>query len=463
MKKILFILLMMLLIAPLISAAVEIEKQSSNEVLIVGIGEPATFDLKIKNFGASDNFEFYNFLGFNMFPVGTVFIGAGQTKDVKLQISPIGDFSHRGFYTFNYFIRGHNQNSSEQSETLTFKAIDLKDAFEIGSGEVDAESNSIDIYIKNKVNFDFENVDAEFSSVFFDLDEGFSLDANEKKSFNVQLNKEDFRKLMAGFYTLDANIIVKGQKANVEGTIKFAEKDIVKTSENDYGFFINTKIIEKINEGNVLKKSETVIKKNIVSRLFTSFSPEPDIVERDRSTVYYTWVEEIKPGETLKITVRTNWLFPFVTVLFLIVLIILVKQYSGTDLILRKRVSFVKAKGGEFALKVTIVASARRYIERINIIDGLPPLVKVHERFGGQQPKRVDEKTKRIEWGFEKLEAGEMRTASYIIYSKVGIVGKFALPSAAGIYEKEGKIKETTSNRAFFVAEQKARREDEGY
>jgi len=442
---------------------VEIEKQSSNEVLIVGIGAPVTFDLRIKNTGLADNFELYNFLGFNMFPVGTIPIGTGQTKNVKLQISPISDFSHRGFYTFNYFIRGYNQNASEQSETLTFKAIDLKDAFEIGSGEVDAESNSIDIYIENKVNFDFENVDAKFSSVFFDREETFPLNSNERKEFNVQLNKEDFKKLMAGFYTLDAEVVVKGKKAEVEGTIKFAEKDIVKTAENEYGFFINTRIIEKVNEGNVLKKSETVIKKNIVSRLFTSFSPEPDIVERDSSTVYYTWINEIKPGETLKITVRTNWLFPFVTVLFLVVLIILVKQYSGTDLILRKRVSFVRAKGGEFALKVTIVASARRYIEQINIIDRLPPLVKVHERFGGQQPKRVDEKTKRIEWNFEKLEAGEMRTASYIIYSKVGIVGKFALPSATGIYEKEGKIKETTSNRAFFVAEQKVRKDDEGY
>ncbi|MBR9701750.1 hypothetical protein GOV13_02410 [Candidatus Pacearchaeota archaeon] len=460
MKKIFTFLLIALLIFPMISAVLEIEKKSSNEVLVVGVGEPVTFDLNIKNVGFADSFEFYNFLGFNMFPVGTVPIGAGQTKNVKLQISPIADFPHRGFYTFTYFIKGFNENASEQSETLTFKAIELADAFEVGSGDVDSEAGSINIYIKNKVDIGFENMEAEFSSAFFDFKENFTLDANQRKEFNVELNKKDFKKLMAGFYTLDTKIKVKDQEANLEGTIKFAEKDIVTTSQKDYGFFINTRIIEKVNEGNVLAKSETVIKKNIVSRLFTTFSPEPDIVERDSSTVYYTWVREVNPSEILTITVRTNWLFPLVTVLLFIVIIILIKQYSGTDLVLRKRVSFVKTKGGEFALKVTIIANARRYVERVSIIDRLPPLVKVHERFGGQHPKRVDEKTRRIEWGFEKLEAGEMRTASYIIYSKVGIVGKFALPSAAGIYEKEGEIKEVTSNRAFFIAEQKVSKEE---
>ena len=68
-------------------------------------------------------------------------------------------------------------------------------------------------------------------------------------------------------------------------------------------------------------------------------------------------------------------------------------------------------------------------------------------------PEKVDEKNKRIEWGFDKLEAGEVRTLSYIIYSKVGVLGKFALPPATAFYKKEGELKESESNRAFFVAE----------
>ena len=88
-------------------------------------------------------------------------------------------------------------------------------------------------------------------------------------------------------------------------------------------------------------------------------------------------------------------------------------------------------------------------------------MTKVYERFGGDKPTRVDEKNKRIEWVFEKLEEKEVRILSYILYSKIGVVGKFALPSSTAIYEKNGKIKESESNKAYFVAEQKKEREEE--
>ncbi len=460
MKKTFIILLILLLITPQILALnLNVEKLSSNEVMIAEIDRPVIFDLKIKNFGPADNLEFYNLLGFSMFPIGTVQINAGEVKEIQLKISPIGEFNVRGFYTFQYFIRG--QNSLEIEEQLTFKIVDLENAFEVGSGEVDPESNSIQIYLHNKENFDFGEISAKFNSAFFNFEESFSVEPNERKNFSVQLNKDDFRKLMAGFYTINVEISVQDKKTNVEGIIKFVEKDIVTTTKKDYGFIINTQIIEKTNKGNVFAKSETVLKKNIISRLFTSFSPEPDIVERDGMIVYYTWERKINPGETLEIIVKTNWLLPLLMIFFIVTIVILTKQYLRTNLILRKRVSFVRTKGGEFALKISIIVNAKQYIERVNIIDRLPPLVKVHEKFGAEEPSRINEKNKRIEWNFEKLEAGETRIISYIIYSKVGIVGKFALPSAVAIYEKNGEIHESESNKTFFVAEQKRRKGDE--
>lgn len=460
MKKLLIAIFIALLIFPLISAInINVEKQSSNEVLVAGLGKPVVFDLKITNYGAEDNFEFYNLLGFTMYPVDSVNIEAGHIKNVQLGITPIGEFTYRGLYTFDYFIRG--QDNSEIKERLTFRAIDLEDAFEIGSGELDLELNSLEIYIYNKVNFDFGEIDAEFSSPFFKIEKNFSLGPNEKENFSVQLNKEDFKELIAGFYTLKAKINVQNKKVDIEGIIKFVEKDILTTTKKEYGFIIYTQIIKKVNEGNVLVKSETVIKKNIISRLFTSFSPEPDSVDRSGLKIYYTWSKEIKPGETLEIIVKTNWLFPLLVILFIVAIVLLAKQYSKTHLILRKKVTFVKAKGGEFALKVSIFAHAKKYVERVSIIDRLPPLVKIYEKFGKEEPNRVDEKNRRLEWNFEKLEAGEIRVLSYIIYSKIGIIGKFALPSTMAVYEHEGKIHEVESNKAFFVAEQRKKEIEE--
>jgi len=453
MKKI-FTLLMLLLILPSVLAInLKVEKQSSNEVMIIGLKDPTVFDLKITNLGATDNFGFYNLLGFEMFPVGTTQINQGQTTNIELKISPIGELSSRGAYTFNYFIKA--QDSSETMQELSFKIIDLKDAFEIGAGEIDLESNSVKIYLHNKVSFDFKEINIKFTSAFFDFEETLDLGPNKREDFTIQLNKEDFKKLTAGFYTLKAEINVENEKTELEEPIKFTESNLLTTTTKDYGLVVSTKIITKTNEGNVVENSQTTLEKNIISRLFTSFSPEPDAVERQGSIIYYTWSREIKPAESLEIIVKTNWLFPFLAIFFILSIVIISKRYSGTDLLLRKKVSFVRAKGGEFALKITIFTKAKKYVERVSVVDRLPALTRIYERFGGEQPTRIDEKNKRIEWVFEKLDAGEARTLSYVIYSKIGVVGKFALPSATAIYEKEGKIKETQSNKAYFVAEQK--------
>lgn len=452
MKKILILFIIMLLVLPAISAInLEVEKNATKDIMIFGINEPVMFDLKVKNLGEADSFRFDNLLGFRMFPIGTVFIGKMETKDIELIIYPREYLTIQGFYNFKYTIRA--SDSTEQKESVVFKIIELKDAFEIGVSEIDPESNSINVFIKNKENFNFEEINAKFSSAFFSFENTFSLNSKETKEFSVDLNNEDFNKLNAGFYDLNAEVKVNDLNANINGVIKFVEKDITTTIKTDYGFVINVKTIEKTNKGNTIFSSETVVVKNIISRLFTTFNPEPEIVEREGFKIIYTWTKNLKPGESQEIIVKTNWIFPLLIILFLIAIVILVKQYGRSDLVLRKRVSFVNAKGGEFALKVTIFVHAKKYVERVSIIDRLPSLVKVYERFGGEKPLRVDEKTRRIEWSFEKLEAGETRTLSYIIYSKIGILGKFALPSSVAIYEKDGEVHETESNRAFFVSE----------
>jgi len=92
-------------------------------------------------------------------------------------------------------------------------------------------------------------------------------------------------------------------------------------------------------------------------------------------------------------------------------------------------------------------------------LDKLPPLVKIYEKFTGEYPVRMDKTKKKIEWDFDHLEAGERRVLSYIIYSKVGILGKFALPETIAMFEKDGKLKQASSNKAYFLSRQ--RRKDD--
>jgi len=457
MKKMVLLLLTLLLVAPFALALdIEVEKLSTNEVYIIGLNEPAVFDLDITNNGASENVNFYSFFSQELYPKGPVYLEGRTTQRVSLQIYPPEKIKP-GYYTFDYYIR--NNKGNEVSQTVTVDVIKFEDAFEIGSAEFDPESKSLNIYIHNKINFNFENISVTFTSAFFELKKEFTLGPNQRNDFTITLNKEDFKKLMAGYYTFEANLEAKGVEATLEGTLKFSEKDILTTNKKTYGFIINTNLIEKTNEGNVVTKTETVIKKNIVSRLFTHFSPEPNTVERDGFAVYYTWYSEIAPGEVLKITVTTNWILPFAIILLIVLVVILVKKTSNRNMILKKKVSFVNAKGGEFALKVMILVEAKNFIEKVSIIDRLPFLTKVHERFGGEQPSRIDEKNKRMEWNFERMQPGERRVFSYIIYSRIGVLGKFALPCATAIYEREGKVKETQSNQAFFMLEPRTRKD----
>ncbi len=453
MKKIFLVIIISIFAVSMISAlSLNIEKVSENEAMIIGLEQPAMFDLKIINNGDGNNLIFYNFFGSDTLPKGTVSIGAYETKEVQVGVYPRSDLKQEGRIQFDIYIKG--EGGEQMTYPLMVNVVTLKDAFEIGAEEFKPDSNNISVYIRNLVNFNFNGMKATFKSPFFNFEKTLSLKPFEKQVFEISLNKEDFRDLMAGFYTVNTEINVLNQKADVQGTLKFMEKNIVTTTKDAFGVVVYTQKIIKTNDGNILSATETVLKKNIVSRLFTTFSPEPDIVERKGLVVYYTWEKELKPGEKLSISVTTNWLLPLLAILLVIAIIILVKKFSRTNLVLKKRVNFVKAKGGEFALKVSVIVTARKFVEKVNIIDRLPPITKLHERFGGEMPKKVDLRNRRIEWHFDRLQEGETRMISYIIYSKVGVLGKFELPTTTAIYERDGEVHEAESNRAFFMAEQ---------
>ncbi|MBU2612275.1 MAG: hypothetical protein KKB62_00960 [Nanoarchaeota archaeon] len=455
MKKVyLFIILGILLIQPIMAIDLDVKKLSSNEVMIKGLNDSATFRIEVTNNGPSDSFTFYTFFGKGFESIAPVQINSGDSKVVELKISPRLDYSLSGHVRFNYFIQASDR--TELTESFTVNLIELKDAFEVGASSIDPESSSIKIYIHNKVNFDFEDLNVEFSSPFFDLEETVDVAPYEKKEFEINLNKENFSKLMAGFYTLNAGLSISSVTGEVEGTISFIEKNILKEEKDNYGFIIYTTIIKKINEGNTPSQANIAVDKNIISRIFTSFSVEPDDVRREGFGVTYIWNREVSPGESFEVRVNTNWLIPLIIVILIVLTVVFARKYSNTDLVLRKRVSFVNAKGGEFALKVLINIESRRFIENVKIFDRLPPLVKIYEKFGGTLPKRFNKTRRVFEWELGSLEAGERRTLSYVIYSKVGVLGKFALPSTTSTFEREGKEKSTSSNKTFFLADQKS-------
>ena len=223
-------------------------------------------------------------------------------------------------------------------------------------------------------------------------------------------------------------------------------------SEETKGFIIHSKSVDKYNEGNIPTIADVAIRKNIISRLFTTFSVEPLRVERQGIYVDYFWQKELQPDETLSVKVTTNWIFPLLILIGIILILYLFNLYNTTNVVVRKNVSFVRTKGGEFALKVNLRLKAKKFVDKVTLIDRLPAMAQLYEKFGNS-PSKVNKVSGRLEWDVGHLGEGEERFFSYVIYSKTKIVGKFELPSATLVYELDDKLHEIRSNRAFFINE----------
>jgi len=455
-KKVGILLISSLIFISLICLAsaidLNITKETLNNVIVTDFDNEAVFKFTIKNLGETDSFEIYSLIGVDMTPKGAFLLESGQTKTFTVRVKADESVKKNlGYYSFSYKIK--SANFGIQEDRLTIRLVNLKGSLQLFADNINPDSDQAVVHMQNQERFDFENIEADFSSVFFNFKKDFSLEALEKKSFTVDLKKEELSTLMAGVYLLNVNIKINEVQETLSSTIKFLEKSGLSTKETKEGILISRHEIEKKNEGNLITLAEIAIQKNIISRLFTNFNLQPNKIERAGSNIIYSWQQELKPDESLKVIIRTNYLIPIIIMIAIVILVFLLRVYLVSDIRLKKKINFVKTKGGEFALKVSINVKAKKFVEKINIIDKLPPIVKLYERYGTITPDKIDEKNRRIEWNIESLDKEEESVLSYIIYSKIGIIGRFELPPAKAFYEKEGEIKETQSNKVIFVSE----------
>jgi len=454
------ILIMSVLLCGIISAIdLEIEKNPIRDVYIKEANQPAVIQLSIKNNGNGDNFEIYSLVDVKLQPTGTFYIQQGGTKIVDVEIYPGEKIKKmEDYYNFVYKIK--SQSYGIQEDTMLIKIVSLENLFDIEPEPVIPDEEYTSVVLHNRENISIDNVLVRLKSVMYEKDEILSFKGYEEKEIKINIDKSKLRGLIAGPYALDVELNLRDGKAGVESSVRLTEKQGITTEEEKSGWLILKKTIKKANEGSVVSVVSIVEKKNVLSRLVTSFNILPSKVDREGLHIYYTWTKELNPGQEIIAEVKTNYLLPIVLLIVAVVFIYFVYQFSVLDLVLKKKLIFVKTKGGEFALKIVVIARARRFVEKISIVDKLPPLLKLHERYG-TEPNRIDERNKRVEWMIPSLNAGEERVYSYIVYSKIGVFGRFALPRATAIYERNGKIKETISNKVFFLAENKKVRREE--
>ncbi|MBS3098642.1 hypothetical protein J4462_00340 [Candidatus Pacearchaeota archaeon] len=446
MKKITLSILLVILISQVM--ALEVEKEDKGSTIIQELGNPSVFDFIINNPGQEDRFEIYSLLSASFWPKGKFTLPPGK-KRMEVKVFLAEELrKNTGSFQFAYQIKGDNSGIFE--DTLLVKIVSLKDTIEIKPLSISPEDDSVKIIIKNKENAHIENLKINFDSLFFTGSKELSFLPFEEKEITLELNK-NFEKTEAGTYIVTAELEAK-EDIEIEEIISYLEKEGTSIKKESSGFVLKTSTITKTNEGNIPVTTTIEVRKNIISRIFTINNPEPLTQERKGFLVLYSWRKNLAPKEFLIIETTTNFTIPFIILAAIIILGVAVRIYTLSPLVLNKKTSLVRTKHGEFALKIFLHVKARKNLKEVKIIDMLPHMAKLYEKFG-KAPDEVDPKTKRLFWHFPHLEKGEKRVVSYIIYSKMNVIGRFELPRAMAIFKTNDKRKEVLSDRAYFAAE----------
>ena len=449
------ILLLSIISISLASATLVIKKEAVSAMAIPSLDKPAIYDLTITNNGDPDVFSIYSIALVDILPNQSFALSTGETKVVRITAKPRLDVKiSPNYYSFEYKIKG--ASTSVQTDDLAMTIVELKDAFDFYIEDINPASEKAAIHIVNKGGQVFDKLSLDTTSLFFTGTSEFSLAAFEDKTLEVSLDKNKVRSLLSGQYVVNAKITIDTMTAPLSTIMNFKEKEGILVSESSSGTIINKHTIEKKNEGNTKVDVTIVFTKNLISGLFTSFNVDPNKKEINGFTMNYVFTNQLSPGQALKVTATTNWWILVAIIIAVIAIWYLIEEYLRNKLVLNKKVYFVRTKGGEFALKVNITVKARDFVERIRVMDRIPPMVKIFEKYGTAGPEKIDALNRRLEWNIQALSAGEERVLSYIIYSKIGVVGKFELPAVEAFYEFKGKIKEAESNRAIYDNETKS-------
>jgi Sec-independent protein translocase protein TatA len=450
MKNLPLFLITVILCLSLVSA-LNITPEYSSNILVRDIESPITLTLNITN-ASRGTYNLYTLADISIEPSETFSITTGPTiKEFKITAKENLDVE--GYYSFTYTL--NHRDVEKIDEKLTVKLADLEDVIEISSDSIDPSTGQVSFYIKNLEPITLKNLSATFSSILFETEKTFDIGPNEKLEISVNADEDKLRRTKAGVYIIKSVFQTKNGEKEIDGNLYLGEKKGVTSTEDKSGLLIKTETKTKVNVGNVVESIQVKLKRNIFSRLFTTFNIEPTMTERKFLSVEYTWIKErLNPAEAYVIKAKTNYIFPFLILLVIIIVFLGFKRFSETKLEVKKSVKHVKTKNGEFALKVTLAIKAKTDVENVSLIDKVPAIVKIYKKFGMIKPDKIDAQNRRIHWNIGDLNAGEERTFTYIIYSKVGVVGKFSLPEAVAVFEKEGKIHEIDSNKVFFMSDQ---------
>lgn len=452
MHKITLAIILALILLPLASSLqLLVQEEVIADTVVPDFSNPAIIKLLIENLGKAEEVEIYSISGVEITPKGFFTLPTGEST-IEIQAIPQESLLDRikGLFTFTYKIR--TQDGDAISKKQTINLLPLEQVIKIKASPITPTDIETKLTITNQEKASLPNMDFEISSLFFTHQTQISLDPKESVQITIPFDSSQTQEIEAGAYVITAKVSYNNVSSQLDSVIDYTAQESVFQQTQSTGFFVKETKLSKTNQGNTFAKASLDYEQNIFTRLFTTFSVEPFSTQRLGSRVTYHWEETLAPQESLIVMTKTNYTLPFILILLIIVIAVLVKIYYTTTLILTKRVSYVKTKGGEFALKVRLHVKTTKSVENIEIEDRLPTMVKLYQKFG-KIPDSIDPARRLLKWKIPKLTSGEERVYSYIIYTTLKVFGTFTLPSAKATYIRDGERDIVFSNQASFMAD----------
>ena len=410
---------------------------------------PVKFYLNITNHNVNDDYvSLYTLLNMNIFPNTPFTIKGGETINVPVAVyikdRPVGK------YTYTYYIKGNHETIKD---SFSVKVVKLDDALGITMPPVSKKDDYITLHIVNNENVDFGNLTIS-SNDFIKFSKTITLGPKQEKDVNITLDENNIGNVKAGMHTISLLISVKGTSVERQELVNVEEyKNLKQEVVEKKSFLIYETTLTKTNIGNSKTTATLSLTMKPFTKAFTRFSIKPTSIIRYNNNVIAVWQKQLQPNEAISVKATTNYLWPIILLIVIIAAVLFVWKLSKEKVKITKKVTKLKARPkGITAFRVTLnILNKGSTIEDMVVTDMLPGIMNLYE-------KETKTKTKpkingnKVLWKIGQMLNNEEHILSYVIYSKIKLLGKLELPKTKVEYvDEKGQKHKTYSNSVMII------------
>lgn len=354
-----------------------------------------------------------------------------SSREIQLNYKPLGE-RKSGKYGIN-FVAMTEDNRVEKF--IPVNIIDKKELIriELVTDKIDPRrDNIIKVIVKNNYNIKLSSLTLNFISDY--LQDTRVIDLKEKEIMEIPYEIKLDPKLESGTYPLQIEV-----KRNEESiTHQFFDLNIggyteLKELEDaTEGLLYKEVKLTKTNSGNAPVVQEFVKDFTFIEKVFTSFDPEPDDIQKSDGRYIVTWKKTIEPSGEISVSYTTNYRRS------VIILIIIIAAGTGYYLTSRRSVRVNKrvvvvSKGATSILKVTLSVSnhGESNLKYLKLMDRVPNPLKAPSSSGGVA--RKEGQSYILLWEIKELVKKRELQYSYTVEVKSRL-GGMVLPPAVVKY-----------------------------